>query len=410
MTDELHRPYHEVAQIFPLLEGEDFAALKADILANGLLEPITLHENGSILDGRNRHRACIETGVAPRFETYKGQDTPTALLAFVISKNLLRRQLTSSQRAAIAVTSEAVMQKLENDAKAREYAGVRTDPGQIFVQGAAGRVKEQAATLFQTNKQYVQDAKNLKESAPDLLDQVADGDLTIPEAKKEQRKRERMAEREALAGQAAAALPSDRWHVEQADIRTYQTTQRFDFIITDPPYPKEYLDLYGVLAERAVEWLKPTGLLLAMCGESYLDEIMQRMNGRLAYYWTGCYLTPGAPTPLRMRQVNTTWKPILIYALPGQKYTGKIFGDVWISDANDKTHHKWGQSVSGMSAIIQQVCLAGQTIFDPFMGAGTTGVAALQQGCLFYGIDIDAKNVGISRARLSEAMNDQTES
>jgi len=196
-------------------------------------------------------------------------------------------------------------------------------------------------------------------------------------------------------------LFSKRWFVEVGDIETYQTEKRFDFIVTDPPYPKEYLPLYKILAKRAKEWLKPNGLLIAMCGQSYLDEIYESMSSELIYYWTGCYLTPGQPTPLRQRQINTSWKPILIYSIK-KDYSGKTFGDVYKSDLEDKDFHEWGQSVSGMHSLINQICLPNQSIFDPFCGAGTTGVAALMQGCLFHGIDVDEKSIEISRGRLTK--------
>ena len=102
--------------------------------------------------------------------------------------------------------------------------------------------------------------------------------------------------------------------------------------------------------------------------------------------------------------VNTTWKPILIFGSPD--YKGKIFGDVFVSDGNDKSVHKWGQSVSGMLSLIKQLCLPGQSVFDPFCGAGTTGVAALLHGCTFEGIDTDERNVNISAARLEEVEHD----
>jgi hypothetical protein len=97
MTAPAPIPFHPLADIFPLLEGEAFTAFVENIKANGLLEPIVIHE-GAILDGRNRFRACLAAGIEPDFEDYTG-DNP---LAHVLSWNLHRRHLDESQRALIA--------------------------------------------------------------------------------------------------------------------------------------------------------------------------------------------------------------------------------------------------------------------------------------------------------------------
>ncbi len=95
--------FHPCADLFPLMEGEDFEALVADIKAVGLLAPIIVLDN-TILDGRNRYRAGIEAGVAIRTEEFSGADP----LAFVISANLRRRHLNESQRAMIAAKLETM--------------------------------------------------------------------------------------------------------------------------------------------------------------------------------------------------------------------------------------------------------------------------------------------------------------
>ncbi len=78
---------------------KEFAQLRSDISKHGLRVPIVLH-NGQVLEGWHRCRACCETGTEIRTEEFTGDER--AALAFVLSINLARRHLTTSDRALIA--------------------------------------------------------------------------------------------------------------------------------------------------------------------------------------------------------------------------------------------------------------------------------------------------------------------
>ena len=81
------------------------------------------------------------------------------------------------------------------------------------------------------------------------------------------------------------------------------------------------------------------------------------------------------------------------------EYAGKWAGDVCKSDvnANDKRFHEWGQSESGMADLIERITKPGETILNPFCGAGTTGVAAVRNGRRFIGADNDAQHIETTR-------------
>jgi hypothetical protein len=112
LADKRPLEFHPLANIFPLLEGEQLDALAADIRDHGLREPIVLFER-KILDGRNRARACAKAKVKPQFENYTGSDP----LGYVISLNLKRRHLNESQRAMVATQLANMRQGERTDRK-----------------------------------------------------------------------------------------------------------------------------------------------------------------------------------------------------------------------------------------------------------------------------------------------------
>jgi site-specific DNA-methyltransferase (adenine-specific) len=205
-----------------------------------------------------------------------------------------------------------------------------------------------------------------------------------------------------------AATASESWAVHHADLREFEgiASGSIDWVITDPPYPREYLPLYGELGRRAAEWLKPGGSLVCMVGQSYLPDVLALLGEHLRYHWTLAYLTPGGQAVhVHDRNVNAFWKP-LVWFVKGE-YAGACVGDVAKSptNANDKRFHDWGQSERGMADIVDRFTKPGELVCDPFAGAGTTGLAAVAAGRRFVGMDVDAEHVARARARIAESAN-----
>lgn len=203
----------------------------------------------------------------------------------------------------------------------------------------------------------------------------------------------------------AAEVTFDPRHGDFADKLGDIEPGTVDAIITDPPYPAEFLPLYGKLSEYAARLLKPGGVCAVMSGQTHLPDVMAELGKHLRWHWPISYATPGGQAvQIFPRKVNTFWKPILVYC--NGNYTGEWFGDVAKSDVNDndKRFHHWGQSESGMADLIKRLSRPGDLICDPFMGAGTTGVAALAMGRSFIGCDVNADHVEAARERLEQTV------
>lgn len=81
-----------------MLDDEAFERLKEDIRQNGQRESV-VYFDGMLLDGRNRHRACVELGIEVDECELEQCDDP---IAYVLSINLQRRHLRTSQKAMAA--------------------------------------------------------------------------------------------------------------------------------------------------------------------------------------------------------------------------------------------------------------------------------------------------------------------
>lgn len=177
---------HPAAEVFPLIEGQAFDELVDDIAANGLREPCWLDPTGMLLDGRNRLRACEAAGVEPRFRVYEGNDT----VGLIVSLNLKRRHLSEAERAFLGVNllPHYERQGLEAKAKAGAEAG-RGRPKQVgarlphaIERDETQRSRHKAAVDVNVAPRKIAQAKRIAEQAPDLIEPVVAGKMSMAKA------------------------------------------------------------------------------------------------------------------------------------------------------------------------------------------------------------------------------------
>ncbi len=404
MSIEFTGEIHPAANIFPMLSSESLADLAADIAENGLHDPLWITADGALLDGRNRLAACSAAGVEPRFSVYDGSE-PTS---FVVSMNVKRRHLTTGQRAMLALD---ILPALEAEAKVTQIATLkqnasvvadlpqRTDPKPA----SERKSRAKAAKVTRTSSRAVAQAKRVAEKAPDLVDRVLSDDpeqsLALDRADRIVRDREAEAKRISKAKvDAEQRETKSTVDLRCGDFReVLADLENVDAIITDPPYPREFLPLLADLAAWADKVLTPNGVLAVLFGQTYLPEVYRLLDGHRPYRWTAAYLTPGSGYASMSARVQSNWKPVLIYG-GGPRFTDTITATG--TDASAKDLHVWGQDYAAFDTLIGRLTIPGQTVVDPFMGSGTTLLAAHAHGCNIIGADIDAEHVATTRRRL----------
>ncbi len=404
----------EFEQLIPPLSESEFAGLEAAILHDGCTDPLIVWQDHSILiDGHNRKKICDKYNI-PYQTSELPFDSREDVRIWIIMRQLGRRNITPFQRTELALHFKPVVA-----AEAKKRQGARTDLTVNIQPSEGGKLKRQEtrdilAHNCHVSKNTIDKTAFIKQHADEeTLERLRKGDAVIKteylRLKKEVNQTER-AERKA----APVVIPNDeKLYLEVSDIATADSkvdAQSIDFIITDPPYPEKYLPVFGKLADFAAHALKPGGSLICMSGQSYLPEVFRLLNQNpeLRYHWTLAYLTPGGQaTQLWERKVNTFWKPLLWF-VKGD-YSADWIGDVVKSapNDNDKNHHHWGQSVSGMRDLLDRFVLPGKTVCDPFLGGGTTAIAARQCNCRFVGFDIDEKCLETTRQRLAELATEE---
>ena len=415
LSDVENIEFHQFADLFPMMQADEFSSLVENIKQHGLREKVWLFQ-GKILDGRNRYKACLQSGVTPEFRQFTGDENQA--LQAVISWNLERRHLSSSQKAAIGVELEDLLAELERQAKERQKESGGDRKSEWYQEKSVTQKIEQpiedrnersatakAAAVLGTNRQYVSDAKKLRQTAPEVHQQIKEGKVTISQAKKQQKQLER---EEAVAKQVAVS-PVGKPSLEVADAIEWLSRQEpSDLLLTDPPYSTDVEDIVDFAASwlpLALSKVKPTGRAF-ICIGAYPEELHTYLSVAMpdqVLVWT--YRNTLGPTPSHRYKLN--WQAILYYvgknAPPlDSPVMVEQFSVQDISSPDGRQgdrYHEWQKPLELANRFIRHCTRPGDTVIDPFACTGTFLISASKLGRVGLGCDVSIENLKIAEAR-----------
>jgi site-specific DNA-methyltransferase (adenine-specific) len=206
------------------------------------------------------------------------------------------------------------------------------------------------------------------------------------------------------------------------DCRDFRSICDIDAIITDPPYgigykvnERRYSTRYSGL--KSTGWTATAAVPAILGDEDLFDPAP--------------WLAKGVPTALFGAQHFSDRLPLGRWLVWDKRRESKPDSHsdadlVWLTGDNRQAlrvhRQKWRgivregeenasrsrklhpnqKPVALLTLIIERLGLQpGQTVLDPFMGSGSTGVAALRMGLNFVGCEIDAEHFETARLRLA---------
>lgn len=183
------------------------------------------------------------------------------------------------------------------------------------------------------------------------------------------------------------------------------TLGKVDAVVTDPPFGMNFRSNYRIEKHLAIANDDTEELLIWACQLSvehsrYVfcrwDNLASVPKPRSAITWVKNNHSMGDLEHEHGRQTELC----LFYAGDGHFWPGARPNDVIRAPRTGNEFHPTEKPVQLMRAIVEWTS---GVVLDPFMGSGTTGVAAVQMGRQFIGIEREPKYFDIACKRIEDA-------
>jgi len=404
----------EFKDLIPPLSLEEFAELEASCIKEGIRDALITwpQDDGNeiLIDGHNRFEISAKhAGIQFDVKHYYFSDRNAALI-WMVSNQFARRNLSAYDRSVLALKIKPMF------AERAKKQQIRKSVSQKSVEQKPIDTQKELATIAGVSHDTIHKVEVIENEAPEeVKKQAKSGEMSINQAYKAvkaEKKKEEIKQAKEKAAKEVAEQPNPP-EIQIGDSIGYQPDEKYDLLLTDPPYSTDVDDI-GSFAHswlpNALRYVKDTGFAYVFIG-AYPDELRAYLNiappenveltqlliwtykntlgnnpaNRYKQNYQACLFYRGVNAPkLNCPQTSEQWAVQEINAPDGRQ------GD---------REHAWQKPMEIAERFIRHTTEQGQTVFDPFACTGTFLLAAAKLGRKAYGFEINPENAKIAERR-----------
>ena len=186
-----------------------------------------------------------------------------------------------------------------------------------------------------------------------------------------------------------------------------------DSVVTDPPWPDCRVtfagspDPYALLRKVAPEMARVAKRVVVHVGCETDPSFVACLSEHMPFFRV-CWMRFACPT--RRGRVLNGADVAYVYGTPPKSRKGfqLVPGEVCASSRDPKNGHPCPRKLDHAMWLQRKLVEPGGTVLDPFMGSGTTGVAAVHEESPFIGCEIEPKYFNIAKHRIEAEARQKT--
>lgn len=420
----------DLSALIPPLSQDEYNQLEENILKEGIRDKLIVWE-GILLDGHNRLKIALKHGLDYQTGNIILPDR-NAAKAWMIDNQLGRRNLTPAQRDYLL--------GLRYKQEKQSHGGDRASEQNVHLKTAEklGAMHGVSHMTVQRAEKFADGIDNIAKARPELKQEILQGRANFTKAevqefasavieeeverrlkeREEARREERERKAEAIK-QAQSYIAEQQTNTGQppviylADCTEFELGEKYDLLITDPPYSTDVDNLdYFILSWycRALEEVKDTGFAYIFIG-AYPEEVRAYLNAEIPPHltldqilvWT--YKNTLGAVP-KNRYAQNYQNCLFFRGVNAPPLDAPLTAEQWaVQEINapdgrlGDRYHAWQKPLEIGERFIRHTTKKGDLVFDPFACTGTFLVAAANLGRRGVGCEIDKDHAEIAIGR-----------